>query len=360
MNTDTGRSAHGELATSAALPFVTIVMPVRNEEHSIARSLGAVLRQDYPPARFEVMVVDGMSTDGTRAVVSDLAASARSAGPAPEVHIVDNVKQIVPTGLNAAIARSTADIIVRVDGHCEIASTYVRSCVRLLQETGADNVGGVAIAEGTGLVGRAAAAASSSRFGAGNAAWRYASEARWTHTVPFGCWYRETIERLGGFDEELIRNQDDEFNLRLCQSGGRIWLDPAIRTAYECRSTIRGLWRQYFGYGLYKVRVMQKRGVSSVTHLVPAAFVVASTASVLVGVASRRRGISFVVIGPYMCAVTAATLSVARKDPVAAIALPVVYPVLHGAYGLGSLVGLWRWRHFFREAASERARHTLP
>ena len=329
------------------LPFVTVVMPVRNEAGSIASSLAAVLRQDYPSDRLQVIVADGMSDDGTREVV-EATVDAAGRGIAA-VSVIDNPGRIAATGLNAAISKAKGDVIVRVDGHCEVQPHHVRTCVRLLAETGADNVGGLAAARGVGPVQRAIAIATSSPFGVGNARFRYASKAGWADTVFLGAWRRETFDRIGGFDEELVRNQDDELNFRLVQSGGRIWLDPVIRTPYVPRESLMALWRQYFEYGFCKVQVIQKRaGVASVRHLAPPAFVAVVLTAGTAASITRRSKLLLPVAVPYASANLAASVYAGRRDPATLPILPVVFATLHLSYGAGFLAGLWSWRRYFQ------------
>jgi glycosyltransferase involved in cell wall biosynthesis len=346
-------------------PFVTVIMPIRNEAAYIRRSLGAVLSQDYPPDRMEVLVVDGMSEDGTREIVRKTADRRRPTadspsrsvvGSLPSVFLLDNPARIVPTALNIGLRHARGEVIIRVDGHCEIAPNYVRRCVEVLQETGADNVGGVCITVGETSVARAIGLAQSSLFGVGNVAFRVGrSTPECVDTVPFGAYRREVFERIGGFDEELMRNQDDEFNFRLTQAGGKIWLDPSIRSTYHSRATLRGLWRQYFQYGLYKVRVMQKRrGIPSWRHLVPGAFVLGLCGSVLLALVTRQPLWALGVAGPYAVANGVASLWTARRDPRALPFLPLAFATLHLAYGLGFLWGLWRWRAHHRELIARR------
>jgi succinoglycan biosynthesis protein ExoA len=321
-------------------PLVTLIMPVRNEAGYIERSLNSVLQQDYPADRIEVLVIDGMSDDGTRTVVQQL--SNRAHMP---VILLDNPGKIVPTGFNIGLRHAKGDIIIRVDGHCEIAPDYVRRCVEVLEETGADNAGGVQRAVGTGWIGRATALATSSPFGVGSARFHYSDQPGWVDTVFLGAYRREVFDRIGGFDEDLVRNQDDEFNFRLTQAGGKIWLDPSIRSVYYSRASFRKLWRQYFQYGQYKVLVIRKRGaVASWRHLVPALFVLSLTATILLAFIARRPRWLLPVAGPYAAVNLAATAWTARHNAITAPLLPLTFAILHVAYGLGFLYGLWHWR----------------
>ena len=336
------------------LPFVTIIMPIRNEQAFIERSLGAVLAQDYPSERMEVIVVDGISDDGTREIVQRMIDDrgeapddklSSVAPPPSSILVLDNPSHIVSAGFNTGLRYAQGDIIVRVDGHCEIAPNYARRCVQLLRETGAQNVGGLQRSVGHGWVGHAIALATSSPFGVGNAQFHYADEPGWVDTVYLGAYRREVFARIGGFDEELVRNQDDEFNFRLIQAGGRVWLDPSIHSVYYGQARLRGLWHQYFQYGCYKVRVIQKRGaVSSWRHLVPGAFALAILGSLLVALLTHQGAWILSVAAPYGVTTLLASLWTARRDSSTLPVLPIVFTTMHVSYGVGFLWGLWRFR----------------
>ncbi|NTU79988.1 MAG: glycosyltransferase family 2 protein [Chloroflexales bacterium] len=326
-----------------ATPIISVIIPCRNEASFIARSLGTVLSQDYPADRMEVLVVDGMSDDATREVIARTVAAYPGAAP---VTVLDNPGQIAPTGMNIALAHACGEVIIRVDGHCEIAADYLRCCVVALEATGADCSGGPMVTVGDTQVARTIALAQSARFGVGGVAFRTGhTRPSYVDTVAFGAYRREVFERIGGFDEELVRNQDDELNFRLTQAGGKIWLDPSIRSTYYSRASIRKLWRQYYEYGLYKVLVIKKRGaVASWRHLVPALFVLSLCASLLLALFTRRPRLGLLVAGPYAAANLGASVWTARGEWQSLPLLPGAFLTLHFAYGLGFLAGLWRWR----------------
>ena len=214
-----------------------------------------------------MIVADGMSDDGTRAILEQFAKTE------PRLKIVDNPNRIVSTGLNAALAVARGKVIIRMDAHTEFARDYVRSCLEVLEATGADNVGGPWVAKGSGQVGRAIAAAFQSPFAMGGARGHDPSYEGTVDTVYLGCWPRRVFDQIGLFDEELVRNQDDEFNLRLTEHGGRIYQSPRIRSWYTPRNSLRALLNQYKQYGYWKVRVIRKhQKPASIRHLVPAAF----------------------------------------------------------------------------------------
>src|SRR5512134_747691 len=227
-------------------PFITIVMPIRNERRWIEASLGSALAIDYPAERYEVLAIDGISDDGTREILADLAARH------PRLRVVDSPEKRQAFALNRGIRLARGDIIVRMDAHTIYPRDYVRQCVRTLLETQADNVGGICITVpgAPTAMGRAIARALSVGFGVGNAAFRIgAEERRWVDTVPFGCWRKDTLIRLGDFATDLPYAEDDELNARLRRRGGRILLDPAISARYIARPTLPQLARMLWRYG---------------------------------------------------------------------------------------------------------------
>ncbi len=327
-------------------PTISVIMPIRNEGRSIRAAVESVTAQDYPADRIEILVVDGCSTDDTRQQVAAVGD--------PRIRILDNPAGIVPTALNLGLAHASGSVIVRVDGHCTLPAGYLQSCVALLQETGADCVGGVIVTRGQTWVARTIAAAQTSPFGVGNAAFRTGrSDPGPVDTLAFGAYRRAVFDRLGGFDEELVRNQDDEFNLRLRRAGGTIWMDPTLRSTYSSRATLGGLWRQYFGYGLYKVRVAQKhRRLPSARSVVPAVFVLLLVGTA--GTAATARDLRPVgaVLLPYAAAAAAASVSAGRGDLATIPLMPAAFGCLHLAYGTGTMAGLWRWRRSFRNSSA--------
>jgi glycosyltransferase involved in cell wall biosynthesis len=318
------------------LPLVTVVLPVRNERTYIRGSLEAVLRQDYPADRLEIIVADGLSTDGTR----ETAASFNESHPS--LRVIRNAGKIVPTGLNAAIAAARGAIVVRVDGHCEIATDYVSQCVRHLQ-AGAEAVGGRIETVGETLVARAIAAALSSRFGVGDSAFRTTrGQTRLVDTVAFPAYPRAVLDRLGPFDEELVRNQDDEYNYRLRKHGGRVLLAASVRSRYFSRSSLTSLSRQYFQYGYWKVRVMQKHPRQMrARQFVPALFVLTLVTSLGAALLSAAPWWVFTsVAATYLAMNLAASVSASGGRVATGLLLPIVFVILHVSYGCGFLSGL--------------------
>ena len=249
-------------------PLVSIVVPCRNEGDHVDKALKSILAQEQPAGDFEVIVADGMSNDGTREIVL------RQALRDSRIRMIDNQGGIVSTGLNAAIREAQGSIIIRMDAHTSYATDYVRRCVEVLKETGADNVGGPWVACGKGKVGKAIAAAFQSPFSCGGARGHDPNYSGPVDTVYLGCWRREIFDRIGLFDEDLVRNQDDEFNLRIVRSGGRIWQSTKIRSCYWPRESLGYLFAQYLQYGYWKACILRKHHLpASFRHVVPAGFV---------------------------------------------------------------------------------------
>ena len=316
---------------------VSIIVPCRNEVSAIAATVDSIRSQDPIDGDFEVIVADGMSDDGTREILSQLAAAD------PRIIIVDNPEGIVSTGLNRAIRQAQGNIIIRMDAHTIYARDYVRRCVEVLNETNADNVGGPWVARGEGLIGRAIAAAFGSGFAVGGARSHDCQYQGIVDSVYLGCWRREVFERVGFFDEELVRNQDDEFNLRITRQGGKVWQSPRIKSVYSSRSSLRGLFRQYLQYGYWKVRVLQKHKIpASVRHLVPAAFLVALAG--LPVVALWYEVVWWLwggLIGLYLTLLLLASFVTAhREGNELVLYLPSIFACFHIGYGLGFLHGI--------------------
>ena len=319
------------------LRWVSVIAPCRNEAAHIAAFCDSALAQVLPAGwQMEVLVADGCSDDGTRELLV-----ARSTAD-PRLQWVDNPGRIVSTGLNACIARARGEVIVRLDIHTRFAPDYVARCIETLARTGADNVGGPWVAEGTGPMGCAVAAAFQCRWVVGGARSRDTRYDGEVDTVYLGCWPRAVFERIGGFDEALVRNQDDEHNLRLRLAGGRIWQSPQIHSLYHPRNSLRQLFAQQRQYGYWRPFVMRKHGQpGSVRQLVPAAFVAALALFALCTPWTVLPLAALVAL--YAAYVGWASVSAAYGAGQwgLLVRLPVVIAAYHLAYGLGIWRGLW-------------------
>lgn len=322
------------------VPPVSIVIPCRNEANHIETCVRSLLAQDFPAEKLEVIVADGMSEDGTRDVLAGLAQQDA------RVTMVENQGRIVSTGLNAAIGAARGRIIIRADAHTQYAPDYVSQCVAVLRETGADNVGGPWVAKGKGLMGRAIAAAFQSSFAVGGARGHDANYEGSLDTVYLGCWPREVFDRIGLFDEELVRNQDDEFNLRLARAGGKIWQSPRIRSWYSPRGSLGELFRQQVQYGYWKVRVIQKhRMPASIRHLIPALFVISMFFLPVLSTWWALAGWTWLALaGTYsIFNIAASMMAAARHGWELLPLLPPVFACYHFGYGCGFLRGIWNF-----------------
>jgi succinoglycan biosynthesis protein ExoA len=340
-------------APDASFPTVSVILPVRHEGHGFSATLSAVLAQDYPHV-LEVLVVDGMSEDATREVV------ARMAARDPRLKLLDNPGRIVPCAMNVGIRAARGTFIVRVDGHTIVAPDYVSRCVAAWRESGASCVGGRMDAVGETAVGRLVALATGSSFGVGNSHFHYSKEPRFTDSVYLGAWPRAVLLEAGGFDEEMVRDQDDELNYRLGKLGGKVWLDPSIVSSYTPRGSLKKLWRQYYEYGVWKVRVLQKHASRlSARHFAPSLFVLVGLAAALSAVLAPKVGLPAFVAGValylFLGWIAAARLPATFRER---LVLPFVFFILHAAYGTGFLVGLVRFlpRWFARDGGPGIAR----
>jgi cellulose synthase/poly-beta-1,6-N-acetylglucosamine synthase-like glycosyltransferase len=321
-------------------PSVTVVVPCRNERAFIESCLESLLEQRGQPLRYEIVVVDGMSDDGTREILS------RVASQEPRVRVLDNPQRIASTALNIAIRNSTSDVIIRVDGHVRVALDFVRASLRLLAEhPEAWTVGGPVVHRGRTTFARGVAVAMASWFGVGGARHRSEDYEGYAEGAVFPAIRRRVFTWVGLFDETLVRNQDDEFNLRITEAGGSIYISPRVKHEYYVRERVDALFRQYLQYGYWKVQVMRKhRKVVAPRHLVPVAFAVMVPIS-LVGSVLAPALIKPLLLVP-LAAYTALALTffggtMARTRHVGiAAAATLAAATMHAAYGLGTLLGL--------------------
>jgi len=238
------------------MPKVSIIIPCYNEQATIRLLLEALREQTFPRAEMEVIISDGLSTDKTR----DEIAAFQNHFPDLAVRVVDNKQRSIPSAVNRAIEISLGDILVRLDAHSKPYPDYVSNCVKAHVENRGDNVGGVwEIQPGADTwIAKSIAVAAAHPLGVGDALYRHAKHAAEVDTVPFGSFKRALIERVGYFDESLLTNEDYEFNARVRKAGGKIWLDPAIRSVYFARSTLLELSQQYWRYGFWKWRMLRR------------------------------------------------------------------------------------------------------
>jgi succinoglycan biosynthesis protein ExoA len=315
-----------------SLPRVSLVLPVKNEGAHLRACLERLLDQDYPSELVEILVVDGASTDDTADVVRAL----QREHPETTIHLLHNPASIVPTALNIGIRAARSDIVIRMDGHTVPADDYVSACVRALLSSGAANVGGYWTSQGTTPFGRAVAVATAHWLGMGNARYRAGGEAEDVDTVPFGAFRREVFEKVGLFDESMVRNQDYEMNVRIRAGGERIRFEPSIRFTYTPRGTVQGLWRQYFQYGWWRVETVRRHPRSlRLRQIVPPAFVAGLLGLALIAPFWGFAGGALALLSAtYAITVGVASLAVGRGEAAPhMVALALL--IIHLSYGLG-------------------------
>lgn len=312
-------------------PQVSCVVPVLDDASALPRAVSSILLQEYP-GELTVVLAVGPSSDDSERVAEELASSD------DRIQVVANPTGGTAAALNAAIAAAPGEVIARVDARSVVGTDYLRTAVELLHSTGADNVGGMQIAEGETTFQRAVATAMSSPFGAGDARFRIGGEPGPTDSVYLGVFRRAALERIGGFDETLVRNQDYELNIRLRETGGIVYFDPRLRVTYTPRSSLRSLARQYYQYGMWKQVVVRRhpRSLRSRQALPPLA-VAAHAAAILLALAGRRRALAAPLV--YLAATLAAAAVAGKGQPWPVVArLPLVFATMHHCWGVGFLV----------------------
>jgi glycosyltransferase involved in cell wall biosynthesis len=321
--------------TKVTLPKVSIVAPCRNEAAYIEKTIMSILQSDYPSDIMELLVVDGMSTDGTREIVEAMAQKDN------RIKIIDNPDKIVPSAMNIGIRRARGNYIIRIDCHSTFAPDYISKCIEISQRTGAENVGGYieTLPGADTAIARAIAQATSSRFGVGNSAFRLSGPEQQVDTVPFGTFRKELFKKTGLYDERLARNQDIELNSRIRKAGGRIIISPEIKLCYYNRATYLQLWRQSFNNGLWNPYTLWLAGGGlSIRHFVPMFFVlglITLVASTIFFEVTKWVLLGYISI--YLSAAFCFAVRSAEKMNISVLLILWSFITLHTAYGLGSL-----------------------
>ncbi len=319
------------------LPSISIIVPCYNEEATIGLLLDAVLCQTYPRSLMEVIISDALSQDRTRGVITEF----QQAHPDLDIHIKENARRSIPSGLNLAGAAACGDILVRLDAHCVPIPEYVGRCVNDLEQGKGSVVGGVwSIQPGAqGFIAESIAQAAGHPLGVGDAMYRRGAAEGISDTVPFGAFRRDLFMELGGFDEGLLTNEDYEFYTRVRQRGGHVWLDPQIRCTYFARPTLPSLARQYWRYGFWKLQMLRRHPATMRwRQALPPAFV---ASLVLFGLLSLllplARFVLFAEIALYVLTLAAAGVQTALRQGkwslVPGLALAVA--TMHVAWGGG-------------------------
>lgn len=315
-------------ASNARPATISVIFAVKNEARHLRAAVGAVQAQAGATIS-DIAIAIAPSDDDTVAIATDLAATD------PRIRIIDNPDSWVSHGLNRAIAATTGDIVVRVDGHCELAPDYVATAAATMARTGASVVGGIQRAIGTTPTQRAIAAAMTSPLGVGDAKFHYGGQEGPTDTVFLGVFRRDALEAVGGFNESLLRNQDYDLNWRIRQSGGVVWFDPSLAVDYLPRATFGGLWRQYVDYGWWKQIMLRDNPQSLKARQLAAPLLVAGLAASGVAAGATRR---WWMLGPWLAygAGLVAGAAAATDQPLETRRrLPAVFATMHVAWGSG-------------------------
>lgn len=322
---------------AATTPLVTVAIPCFNEERHIAACLEDVFAQDYPPDSLEVLVGDGMSTDRTREILRAIAE--RRPG---RLRVIDNPRRLQTAAMNAMIEVAEGDVIIRMDVHARYAQDYVAQCVAVLEETGADNVGGAQRAVGQTRFQRALCAALESPLGVGGASYRSAEREGFVDTVFLGAFRRKVFETVGGYDPGAVTNEDAELNQRILQAGGKVFLSKKIVVHYFPRDSFGSLARQYYRYGQGRARTVLKHGtIPKARPVLPFLMVVGG---VTVLVVPPLQPIAPLAFGLYGAAAAVEAVRVSRRHGLAlAPIVAAIFPVLHVSHGVGFAAGLARY-----------------
>ena len=317
---------HDDILTN---PSVSILLPIRNEEDFIGQTLKSIIEQDYPKEKLELVIADGGSDDGTITKINKLKKEFFN------LKILHNKHKTMPKGFNLALNSSKSDIVLMLGGHSVLPKNYISKSVENLKNYNSSCAGGVIQAFGDGFWGNVIARSISSVFGVGNVPFRIKnSKSGYVNSIPFGCYKRSIFDIIGELDEELIRNQDDEFNFRMNQLGYKIWQDSSLVIKYFCRLSLKKLFKQYLQYGIYKVRVIQKRRrLISFRHIIPSLFLISlfiPTISIYIFLAYFLSGLYF-------------SIKINKFNITNLIACQITFFIIHLSYGLGFIFGQFRF-----------------
>lgn len=316
---------------------ISVVIPCRNEEKYIGKCITSIIEQSYGIENIEVMIADGLSEDRTADIIKEYGKLH------PQIKYLKNEKKTAPAAMNLGIESSTGEIIIIFGAHAYMDKDYVKKCVEKLEAKDIDCVGGRIINLSENRAAEAVSKAMASPFGVGNALFRYSETEELVDTVAFGAYKREVFDKIGLFDEEFIRNQDDELNFRLTLSGGKILLSPEIISYYYTRGSFSKLWNQYYQYGFWKVRGIQKhKRAASIRHLIPAGFVTGLILGTLLSIFfSLVRYIFIFVILLYLIGALVFAQRAAQDEPGFIPSIVLTFIILHISYGLGFIEGIF-------------------
>lgn len=318
--------------------FISVVMPLYNEEKYIEKCIDSLLLQDYPKENMEWIFVDGESKDNTKEILLNYKKKY------PElIKIYNNPDKTVPFAMNIGIKNSKGEYIIRLDAHAEYNKDYINKCVFYLATTDAMNVGGVLETKSRGFMGEAIALMLSSKFGVGNSQFRTNGISGYVDTVPFGAFKKEVFEKFGGYDERLTRNQDNEMNFRIRKNGGKIFLSDEIKAAYYCRDSIRGISDMALKNGMWNVITMKLcPGSMGMRHFIPLLFLLSLIVLPLLSLISSKIFYLFIFeIILYISLDIVFSVKVSKNIKYFFTTL-ILFPIFHLTYGFGSIKGIFK------------------
>lgn len=328
---------------------VSVIIPLLNEEQYISELLRCLKNQDYNPEEVEFLFLDGGSSDSTNSIII-------SSSELKHYYIIPNPNRTQAWAMKTGVEHAKGDIIIRLDAHADFPSDYISECVKGLEAGLGDNVGGYAVTKGKGRLGRTIAKLLSSKFGVGNSQFRTSVSSGLVDTVPFGCFYKEYLEKIGGFDTRFDRNEDNEINYRIRKLGGNVYLSDTIHFTYYCRNTLRGLCQYAKSNGLWNVITMKLvPGSMGIRHFVPLAFLLSV---ISLSILSFVHWLFMLLLGIELTLYFALAIYFALKDASDAIEffkLVFLFPLFHICYGYGSLKGLFIQRKYSSSSISKKA-----
>ena len=315
---------------------VSIVMPIYNEEKYIEKCIQSLLRQDYPLEDMEWIFVDGKSNDKTIEILNWYVEKYPDL-----IRVYQNPHKIVPYAMNIGISASRGIYIVRLDAHADYAIDYISKCIFYLENTNADNVGGVIETKSRGFVGNAIAKMLSSKFGVGNSQFRICGDSGYVDTVPFGAFKRDVFQKLGGYDERLVRNQDNEMNFRIRKNGGKIYMSKDIKLAYYCRDSIKGIIGMAKENGMWNIITMRLcPGSMGIRHFIPFIFVCSMIGLIFLGMLYQVFW-WLLALELFLYGILDIIFSIKSGSTIKErLILIILFPCFHISYGIGSIAGI--------------------
>jgi len=319
--------------------LVSVIVPCYNEEKNIGNLLEALNHQTYPRESIEIIIIDGLSTDQTLNVINNAIEKYNKLS----IKVITNSQKNIPSALNIGIRNSSGDIIIRMDAHSIPDSNYIKLCVEDLNNNMGSNVGGrwIIIPGSDSKIGKCISQAASHPFGVGDAKYRYSSESGYVDTVPYGAFYRTLVDEIGYFNEHLLANEDYEFNVRIRNSGKKIYFDPRIKTQYIARDTIMSLSKQYWRYGYWKFRMLRKypdtlRWRQAIPPIFVAGIILLILMAIFIPIA---RILLSIITLMYVLILFIGTLSVVdiKKESLCLFGTPIAIIAMHFSWGLGFL-----------------------